>query len=49
VIPATTGGRAPITSGNITFHVVVDNVNRTSSMDGPDGLKFWEFDARAIS
>jgi hypothetical protein len=36
--PLTTGNAAvPVTTGNLLFHVIVDDFNRTFSMDGPDG------------
>ena len=38
MIPSTTGSAAvPVTTGNLLFHVIVDDFNRTFSMDGPDG------------
>jgi hypothetical protein len=38
MIPSTTGNAAvPVTTGNLLFHVIVDDFNRTFSMDGPGG------------
>ena len=38
MIPSTTGSAAvPVTTGNLLFHVIVDDFNRTFSMDGPGG------------
>jgi hypothetical protein len=38
VIPTTTPSASPpLTTGTLTFHVVVDYVKRLFSMDGPDG------------
>ena len=35
MIPSTTGNAAA--TGNLLFHVIVDDFNRTFSMDGPGG------------
>src|SRR6266481_1158270 len=38
MIPSTTGSAAvPVTTGNLLFHVIVDDFNRIFSMDGPGG------------
>ena len=38
MIPTTgSGSILPPTSGNPLFHVIIDNFNRTFSMDGPGG------------
>ncbi len=39
MIPSTTGSEAvvPGSTGILLFHVVVDDFNRTFSMDGPSG------------
>lgn len=37
MIPSTTGAAVPVASGNLLFHVIVDDFNRTFSMDGPGG------------
>ena len=37
MIPTTGSGSVPPTSGNPLFHVIIDNFNRTFSMDGPGG------------
>ena len=38
MIPSTTGSAAvSVTTGNLLFHVIVDDFNRTFSMDGPGG------------
>jgi hypothetical protein len=36
MIPSNTGSASiPLTSGNLVFHVIIDDFNRTFSMDGP--------------
>ena len=38
MISSTTGGASvPVTSGNLLFHVIIDDFDRTFSMDGPGG------------
>jgi hypothetical protein len=38
MIPSTTGSpAAPVITGNLLFHVIVDDFNRTFSLDGPGG------------
>jgi hypothetical protein len=43
MIPSTTGSAAlPVTTGNQLFHVIVDDFNRTLTMDrpaGPNGIR----------
>jgi len=37
MIPSTTGAAVPVASGNLLFHVIFDDFNRTFAMDGPGG------------